>query len=101
MRPPSCNGRRRRILGEERKMKKSGTLARLLSVVLLGGFCATASAQPNAAPVPAPVAAPTSVPAATPATLPREWIDPDTGHRVIRISNEPGTQSMYFHQNAY
>jgi oligogalacturonide lyase len=33
--------------------------------------------------------------------LPRQWIDPDTGHRVIRISDEAGSQSLYFHQNAY
>jgi oligogalacturonide lyase len=30
-----------------------------------------------------------------------EWIDPDTGHRVIRLSQEPGTASLYFHQYAY
>lgn len=28
---------------------------------------------------------------------PREWIDPATGHRVVRLSNEPGSQSLYFH----
>jgi oligogalacturonide lyase len=33
--------------------------------------------------------------------LPAEWIDPDTGHRVIRLSREDGTQSLYFNQNAY
>src|SRR5437764_8238192 len=33
--------------------------------------------------------------------LPTEWVDPDTGHRVIRLSREPGTASLYFHQNAY
>src|ERR1700687_2569019 len=33
--------------------------------------------------------------------IPREWIDPDTGHRVVRLSDEPGSQSLYFHQNAY
>jgi oligogalacturonide lyase len=33
--------------------------------------------------------------------LPVEWIDHDTGHRVIRLSREPGTASLYFHQNAY
>ena len=33
--------------------------------------------------------------------LPTEWIDPDTGHRVIRLSREDGTASLYFHQNAY
>ncbi len=32
---------------------------------------------------------------------PREWIDTDTGHRVIRLSNEPGSASLYFHQNPY
>ena len=32
---------------------------------------------------------------------PAEWIDKDTGHRILRISNQPGTQSLYFHQNAY
>src|SRR5262249_2575366 len=32
---------------------------------------------------------------------PREWIDPSTGHRVIRLSTEPGSSSLYFHQNAY
>src|SRR4029079_17679169 len=35
------------------------------------------------------------------AELPREWIDPDTGHRVVRLSDEPGSASLYFHQNAY
>ena len=33
--------------------------------------------------------------------VPREWVDPDTGHRVVRLSDEPGSQSLYFHQNAY
>src|SRR5215471_13322683 len=32
---------------------------------------------------------------------PREWIDPDTGHRIIRLSDEPGSASLYFHQNPY
>src|SRR4051812_37269301 len=40
-------------------------------------------------------------PPAPAAEPPREWIDPDTGHRVIRLSDEPGTASLYFHQNAY
>jgi oligogalacturonide lyase len=33
--------------------------------------------------------------------VPREWIDADTGHRVVRLSEEPGSQSLYFHQNGY
>src|SRR5215469_13188169 len=32
---------------------------------------------------------------------PREWIDPDTGHRVLRLSDEPGSSGFYFHQNRY
>lgn len=32
---------------------------------------------------------------------PGDWIDPDTGHRVIRLSSEPGSASLYFHQNGY
>jgi oligogalacturonide lyase len=36
-----------------------------------------------------------------PTDPPREWIEPATGHRVIRLSDEPGTASLYFHQNPY
>jgi oligogalacturonide lyase len=32
---------------------------------------------------------------------PREWVDPDTGHRVVRLSDQPGSSSFYFHQNGY
>jgi oligogalacturonide lyase len=32
---------------------------------------------------------------------PADWVDPDTGHRIIRLSREPGTESLYFNQNAY
>jgi oligogalacturonide lyase len=34
-------------------------------------------------------------------SLPREWIDPDTGHRIVQLSTEPGTNSLYFTQYAY
>lgn len=30
-----------------------------------------------------------------------DWIDPDTGHRIVRLSHEPGSASLYFHQNAF
>ena len=33
--------------------------------------------------------------------LPKEWVDTDTGHRIIRLSEEDGSQSFYFHQNGY
>jgi oligogalacturonide lyase len=32
---------------------------------------------------------------------PREWIEPETGHRVVRLSREPGSASLYFHQYAF
>lgn len=40
-------------------------------------------------------------PEAQAAGPPSDWIEPATGHRVIRLSREPGTASLYFHQNAY
>jgi oligogalacturonide lyase len=43
---------------------------------------------------------------ASPATsaqgaVPSDWIDPATGHRIIRLSPDSGGQSLYFHQNPY
>ena len=32
---------------------------------------------------------------------PADWVDPATGHRVIRLSGDGGGSSLYFHQNAY
>jgi oligogalacturonide lyase len=32
---------------------------------------------------------------------PVSWIDPDTGHRVIRLTKEPGSDSFYFNYNAF
>ncbi|HXN48037.1 MAG TPA: oligogalacturonate lyase family protein [Bryobacteraceae bacterium] len=32
---------------------------------------------------------------------PKSWVDPDTGHRVFRITNEPGSDSFYFNFNAF
>lgn len=33
--------------------------------------------------------------------LPADWIDPQTGHQVVRLSKQAGSASLYFHQNAY
>ncbi|MGH8023118.1 MAG: oligogalacturonate lyase family protein, partial [Limisphaerales bacterium] len=30
-----------------------------------------------------------------------DWIDPDTGHRVIQLSREPGSESLYFNLNPF
>lgn len=32
---------------------------------------------------------------------PLTWVDPDTGHRVVRLTKEPGSASLYFNQNGY
>ncbi len=32
---------------------------------------------------------------------PESWVDPDTGHRVVRLTKEPGSASLYFNQNGY
>jgi len=34
-------------------------------------------------------------------SLPSDWVDPATGHRVIRLSPDGGGASLYFHQRAY
>lgn len=42
-----------------------------------------------------------AAPAQAPANPPKEWIDKDTGHRIIRVSDEPGSSSNYFNVNSY
>ena len=32
---------------------------------------------------------------------PKSWIDPQTGHRVVRLTSEPNSASLYFNQNGY
>ncbi len=32
---------------------------------------------------------------------PVSWIDPDTGHRVVRLTTEPNSASLYFNQHGY
>jgi len=39
--------------------------------------------------------------AAQTAEPPRTWIDPDTGHRIVRLTSEPDSASLYFNQNGY
>jgi oligogalacturonide lyase len=34
-------------------------------------------------------------------SVPADWVDADTGHRVIRLSTQPRSSSLYFHQNTY
>ncbi len=76
---PTISAHRRQFLG-------GGALA------LAAAVAAPGQALSQAAPASAPA------PAGEP---PRDWIDPKTGHRIVRLSNDPGTQNLYFHQNGY
>jgi len=31
----------------------------------------------------------------------RDWIDPDTGHRVVQLTDHAGGSTLYFHDNAF
>jgi oligogalacturonide lyase len=67
-------------------------MGRLLAVVALGLMfppCHQAAAQSPPAGKPPAAKEP-----------PAEWVEA-TGHRVIRLSRDPGSSSFYFHQNAY
>jgi oligogalacturonide lyase len=35
------------------------------------------------------------------AELPVTWVDKDTGHRILRLTPEPGSSGFYFNVNAY
>jgi len=60
------------------------TFARSLLFVILFGASTAAAQQQAARQAP-----------------PKEWIDPDTGHRVVRLTDEPNSASLYFNQNGY
>ena len=32
---------------------------------------------------------------------PKDWIDKDTGHRVVRLTDDAGGSTLYFHDNAF
>ena len=59
-------------------------------VVLAVIVCAAASGQSNSA---------SSTTAA--ATPPTSWIDKDTGHRVVRLTDQPGSRGLYFNNTAF
>src|SRR6266567_3823868 len=31
----------------------------------------------------------------------KDWIDSDTGHRVVRLTDDAGGSTLYFHDNAF
>ncbi|MEA3186687.1 MAG: oligogalacturonide lyase [Chthoniobacter sp.] len=50
---------------------------------------------------PALQAAAEPTPDATQPPPPTSWVDPDTGHRVIRLTREKMSASLYFNENGY
>ena len=32
---------------------------------------------------------------------PTDWVDPSTGHRIVRLTDEAGGSTLYFHDNAF
>ena len=65
-------------------------LRRLLCACAVLSFSVHASVAAEVAKLPAPATEP-----------PTSWIDPDTGHRIIRLTREPGSDSFYFNFNGY
>lgn len=43
----------------------------------------------------------TVVYAGSAAEAPKEWVDPSTGRRIIRLTDEPNSATLYFNQNGY
>jgi len=71
-----------------RRLFISGMLRRLvLAMACLLPLAAYSQSVPNAG--------------ATGKEPPKSWIDPLTGHRVVRITDEPGSASFYFNVNSY
>ncbi|WP_370638845.1 oligogalacturonate lyase family protein [Croceicoccus sp. Ery5] len=71
-------------------------IARIAASVL----ALSAVAGPPAAAQTAAVSQAAAKPAAQ-GDAPHSWIDPLTGHRIVRITKQAGSQSLYFHQNPY
>jgi len=76
-------------------MIKFGSFPSLRAAILFTAFIA-ATALPGAAYAENATGAPDSG-----NEPPKSWVDPDTGHRVFRITNEAGSDSFYFNFNAF
>src|SRR5580658_1591551 len=40
-----------------------------------------------------------AIPVLAQTDAPKTWIDADTGHRIVRLTDEPGSATLYFNQN--
>jgi oligogalacturonide lyase len=86
------------VRGEINERTKFMRLSTELFLTLAWAGLAAMSAQGQGANTSASTA---STASSGPSEAPTEWIDAATGHRLIRLSKEPGSISLYFHQNAY
>src|SRR5690348_13738205 len=90
--------------GESRMIRffSGGLCFALLSSISLAALAQADAAKQNSNPATTQAATdPGEAAGAKEKEPPTEWIEPETGHRVVRLSREPGTASFYFHQNAY
>ncbi|MFT3996420.1 MAG: oligogalacturonate lyase family protein [Asticcacaulis sp.] len=74
-------------------MQRRDFLMGATAVASLSAVSATAAPKGAIKPL-APVPASNSA-------IAREWIDPDTGHRIVRLSEDDNSKSLYFHDNAF
>ena len=72
---------------------KTQTSSRLFRAVALSAALSLPGAWVSAARAAEPATATTEPPASL--------VDPDTGHRIIRLTREPGSDSFYFNYNGY
>ncbi|HVS53330.1 MAG TPA: oligogalacturonate lyase family protein [Opitutaceae bacterium] len=77
--------------------------ARLLPLLLIPSLSLVAadSSAPSATPPAARGARGAGGRAPVSAAPASDWIDPKTGHRIIRLSPDSGGSSLYFHQHSY
>jgi hypothetical protein len=80
--------------------EKSCLTLRGFAVLTVLSFSAGCSKSPPASASSTPASA-VAAPAAVAQDLPREWIDPDTGHRIVQLSVGHGEESLYFNYYAF
>ncbi|MEX2235893.1 MAG: oligogalacturonate lyase family protein [Cyclobacteriaceae bacterium] len=65
------------------------------------GICLAVACTFNK-PATSPATEPAEVEVSGPGPMPNEWIDEDTGHKIVRLSRRPqGGSSFYFHNNPF
>lgn len=78
--------------GNARSLKRILPVVLLLMVIYVVGVCWAQAEEPMPAK---------ALKSTTNQEPPTSWVDPATGHRVIRLTREPGTDSFYFNYNSF